>query len=62
MRYDRHLSQHPDATDWYYTPNIGLHHANRTPMTFMDGHADMVAKSSPITFGGTNDYYWALGQ
>jgi prepilin-type N-terminal cleavage/methylation domain-containing protein/prepilin-type processing-associated H-X9-DG protein len=43
-------------------PNIGLTHANRTMMTFLDGHADSIAKSSPITFGGTNDYYWALGQ
>ena len=31
-------------------------------MTFMDAHADSVPKNSPITFGGTNDYYWALGQ
>ena len=46
----------------YYTPNIGIHHANRTPMTFIDGHAESVPKNSPITFAGTNDYYWALGR
>ena len=46
----------------YQGPNIGLLHDGRTPMTFLDGHAESVAKSSPITFGGTNDYYWALGQ
>jgi prepilin-type processing-associated H-X9-DG protein len=47
---------------WWQGPNIGLHHANRTPMTFIDGHAESVPKNSPITYAGTNDYYWALGQ
>ena len=59
---DRSNYNNYNPTYWYYTPNIGLHHANRTPMTFMDAHADSVPKNSPITFGGTNDYYWALGQ
>ena len=49
-------------TPTWESPTIGLHHADRTPMTFMDGHADSVPKNSPVTFGGTNDYYWALGQ
>ena len=59
---DRSNPLNYNPTYWYFTPNIGIHHANRTPMTFMDGHADSVAKNSPITFGGTDDYYWALGQ
>ena len=59
---DRSNYANYDPLYWYYTPNIGLLHNGRTPMTFLDGHAESVAKSSPITFGGTNDYYWALGQ
>ncbi len=50
-----------------YTPtwqmqNIGLYHSQRTAMTFMDSHAELVPKNSPITYGGTDDAYWWLGQ
>lgn len=43
-------------------PNIGLQHANRTLMSFMDGHTESIPKTSPITYGGLDDAYWALGQ
>ena len=46
----------------YQMPNIGLRHGDRTGMSFMDGHAESIPKNSPITFGGTNDNHWWLGQ
>ena len=46
----------------YQMANIGLHHSKRTAMTFMDSHAELVPKASPITYGGTNDAHWALGR
>lgn len=47
---------------WYYMPNLGLHHGDRTPMTFMDSHAELIPKNSPITYGGSDDTHWNLGQ
>jgi prepilin-type N-terminal cleavage/methylation domain-containing protein len=45
----------------YQFGNYGLHHSKRSAMTFMDSHAELVAKNSPITYGGTNDAHWWLG-
>ena len=47
------------------SPGIGLLHENRSMIAFMDGHAETVPKTSPITFGGTpvmTDAFWTLGQ
>lgn len=46
----------------YYSPNIGTFHGGRSSITFLDGHCEMVPKTSPITFGGiasgtTNDNF-----
>jgi prepilin-type N-terminal cleavage/methylation domain-containing protein len=46
----------------YQYGNYGLHHSKRSAMTFMDSHAELVPKNSPITYGGTNDAHWWLGQ
>lgn len=52
---------YPPGEPWR-GPNIGLHHDKRTGVTFMDGHAESVPKTSPITFGSNNDLHWTLGQ
>ena len=52
---------YPPGEPWR-APNIGLKHDKRTGMTFMDGHAESVPKTSPITFGSNNDTHWFLGQ
>ncbi|KAF0181537.1 MAG: prepilin-type N-terminal cleavage/methylation domain [Limisphaerales bacterium] len=49
----------------YYSPNIGTAHDGKSSITFMDGHSEMVPKTSPITFGGiasgtANDNNWNL--
>ena len=49
-------------TPTYQYGNYGLHHSKRTAMTFMDSHAELVPKKSPITYGGTNDAHWWLGR
>ena len=46
----------------WHAPNIGVRHSDRTPIGFMDGHVESVARNSPITYGGTNDVAWNLGQ
>lgn len=61
------LGDNDRANELNYTtvqraPNIGLRHANRTLMSFMDGHTESVPKTSPITYGGLDDAYWALGK
>ncbi len=57
---DRHDPANYPA--WWRSPNIGLQHANRTQFAFIDGHCESVPRLSPITYGGTNDAYWILGQ
>ena len=52
---------YPPSEPWR-APNIGLYHDKRTGVVFMDGHAESVPKTSPITFGSNNDNYWILGQ
>ena len=52
---------YPPSEPWR-APNIGLYHDKRTGVVFMDGHAESVPKTSPITFGSNNDIYWILGQ
>jgi len=52
---------YPAGQSWR-APNIGLYHDRRTSVTFMDGHAESVPKTSPITFGSNNDNFWILGQ
>ena len=47
----------------WYCPNIGTPHDGRTQINFMDGRAELVHKTSPITFGGiptgtANDNSW----
>ncbi|MEN9575317.1 MAG: hypothetical protein RL514_3172 [Verrucomicrobiota bacterium] len=42
--------------------NVGLHHSKRSSITFMDSHSELVPKNSPVTYGGTNDAHWWLGQ
>lgn len=36
----------------YYSPNIGTLHGGNTTINFLDGHAELVPKTSPMTFGG----------
>ena len=52
---------YPPSEPWR-APNIGLHHDKRTGVTFMDGHAESLPKTSPVTFGSNNDLHWTLGQ
>ena len=46
----------------WHAPNIGVQHSGRTPIGFLDGRVEVVAKNSPITYGGINDAYWNLGR
>ncbi len=42
------------TTSWH-APNIGIWHDDRTAMSFMDNHVEIVDKSSRITYGGLYD-------
>ena len=49
----------------YYCPNIGIEHSGKTLISFLDGRAEMVDKTSPITFGSITTPanalpYWKL--
>ena len=58
---DRHNVLNYSTPSPANVPNIGLRHSDRTPMGFMDGRVESVARNSPITYGGTNDVAWNLG-
>ena len=50
-------------TSGWYMPNIGVPHDFKTGIAFVDGHHELVPKTSPITFGGiptntANDDSW----
>ena len=42
-------------TTWYHAPNIGIWHDDRTAVSFMDAHVEIVEKTSRVTYGGLND-------
>ena len=49
----------------YYAPNIGVEHNGKTQISFVDGRAELVDKTSPITFGSITNpanalAYWRL--
>jgi prepilin-type N-terminal cleavage/methylation domain-containing protein/prepilin-type processing-associated H-X9-DG protein len=49
------------ANGWYM-PNIGLPHGGKTDISFLDGRAELVPKTSPVTFGSIpsapSDAHW----
>ncbi len=49
-------------TQPWQSPGMGLLHEFRSMIAFIDGHAETVAKISPITFGTTTDTHWVLGR
>ena len=49
----------------HYAPNIGVEHNGKTMISFVDGRAELVDKTSPITFGSITTpanalAYWKL--
>jgi len=49
----------------YQGPNIGVQHGTKSYINFLDGRAELIDKTSPITFGGVltgtaNDNNWVL--
>ena len=45
---------------WYWRPNIGWWHNDRTSVAFFDGHVEMLATTSDKTFEDLDDSYWDL--
>ena len=47
---------------YWHAPNISVHHLKRSTVSFFDGHSDSLPMTSPVTYGGSNDVFWALGR
>jgi prepilin-type N-terminal cleavage/methylation domain-containing protein len=57
---DRHNPLNYPA--YWHAPNIGIHHMRYSVVSFMDGHVETLPMTSAVTYGGTNDAFWALGR
>ncbi len=52
---------HPlNYSPWYYRPNIGWWHHDKTSVAFFDGHVEALPTTSPKTFLDLNDDHWQL--